>query len=374
MRTLYLIIFSCNSLFTIAQTTFLTFDFAGILGNEATHNSNSSYPSIQNPSIISRGSGLTADANANRFNSVNFNETISIDLEDYLAFTITPTTNYLINISQITIKSQRSGSGPQNFVIRTSIDSYSSNATNIVSITSTTIEINNFIFITPITTSAAINIRIYGYSSLSGTGTWGPGEGSGDDIIVAGSGNFGLPLLFGAIKAEKKETGIQLKWTTFQEVNVSHYQIEHSKNGGTFTSIGRVYSINRFSEWQYYFCDSNTIAGNNFYRVKSVDFDGKIQYSPIVRIFNTMKNSSLYIFPNPIINYNFSLNISELNKGFYELKIFNKIGQVILKEILFIDKSELRLNKQLKPSLPKGIYFLQLKNDKFNSVNSFIIQ
>ena len=49
----------------------LTFDFAGIAGNEATANSNSNNANLSS-STISRGAGLTALANGDRFNATDW--------------------------------------------------------------------------------------------------------------------------------------------------------------------------------------------------------------------------------------------------------------------------------------------------------------
>ena len=373
MRILCAIIFTCNSFFVIVQTSFLTFDFAVALGNESTWNSNSTNSSIQNPSVICRGSGLTAHLNAGRFNSNNFTTSTSIEFTDYLEFAITPATNYSINISQITIQSQRSSTGPQYFVIRTSIDNYVSNVTNVVTISGTSLVTNVFTFINSISTNALVSIRIYGYGATSGSGTWGPGSGGGNDIVVAGPGNV-LPLVFGTIYATDKAEGVQLKWTTYQEVNVSHFEVEHSNNGSTFRSIGRVNALNRLGECQYNFFDPNVTIGTNFYRVKAIDNDGKIQSSRIIHILKEKKKGGLSIFPNPIINHTVSLYAADLNEGYYQLSIFNAGGQVIFKEKLFVEKRGLRISKQLSTALNKGMFFVQLSSNEFCAIKSFLVQ
>ncbi|GAB1396214.1 hypothetical protein MASR1M65_09910 [Saprospiraceae bacterium] len=55
----------------------MTFDFNGLAGNEASANSNSNHIDLNN-STISRGAGLTASPNGDRFNATNWAVT-SID-------------------------------------------------------------------------------------------------------------------------------------------------------------------------------------------------------------------------------------------------------------------------------------------------------
>lgn len=188
MRLFLIIHFICILNFYFSQTAIVTFDFAGLSGNESSANSNSSHASVVNPSNITRGTGLIADDNADRFNSRSFSQNSSIDLSDYLQLTITPTTNYTINISQISIQSQRSGTGPQSFIIRTSVDNYTSDASNLISITSIATVSSSFNLITSITSTLAVTIRIYGYGASHGNGTWGPGDGTRNDITVSGWG------------------------------------------------------------------------------------------------------------------------------------------------------------------------------------------
>ena len=93
-----------------------------------------------------------------------------------------------------------------------------------------------------------------------------------------------LPIKFGTINGYRKGTGVQLEWKVYSEENVSHYEIERSANGSQFYTIGRVSSLNQNSETNYLFFDANPLAGISFYRIKSIDYDGKFIYSTIIMI------------------------------------------------------------------------------------------
>lgn len=374
MRLFLIIHFICILNFSFSQTAIVTFDFAGLSGNESSANSNSSHASVVNPSNITRGTGLIADDNADRFNSRSFSQNSSIDLNDYLQFTITPTTNYTINISQISIQSQRSATGPQSFIIRTSVDNYTSDASNLISITSIATVSSSFNLITAITSTVAVTIRIYGYGASHGNGTWGPGDGTGNDITVSGWGNP-LPLQFGAVGAIKTERGVHVKWTAYNENNVGHFEVERCfSNGSTFIKIGSVVSFNRSTISNYYFLDEEKMLGMIYYRIKAVDLDGKIWYSPIVRVLISNIGMGLKIFPNPIRNNEITFYISSLPLGIYNLEVRNSLGQKFYNEKFKIESDNISASVRIQPVFAKGIYLFMLYNNEYSCVKIVVVQ
>ena len=84
----------------------LTFDFATLAGSEATATSNSNDFNLGS-SIISRGAGLTANANADRFSATNWALTSianAVTGNKYMEFTITPNAGYQFSVSSIVIQ------------------------------------------------------------------------------------------------------------------------------------------------------------------------------------------------------------------------------------------------------------------------------
>jgi hypothetical protein len=88
-----------------------------------------------------------------------------------------------------------------------------------------------------------------------------------------------LPLNFLSFTAQPgANRQVNLAWQTSDQVNVSHFNVDRSTDGNTFTPIGQV---NAGSANSYTFTDDNAVAGNNYYRIESVDNDGYTQYSTI---------------------------------------------------------------------------------------------
>jgi hypothetical protein len=164
------------------------------------------------------------------------------------------------------------------------------------------------------------------------------GSGGGDNQLTASAANSVLPVRLGSFNVSDQNGSDALaSWTSLQEQNVSHYVLERSsaQNAG-WSTAGQVKAKgNTSSATHYSFLDENVYkgSGNNifFYRLKTVDLDGKYSYSDIrtVRFNANAKGISLY--PNPVRD-GFTLSIAEANTAAnlkYRLNLVNRLGQVV---------------------------------------------
>jgi len=76
---------------------------------------------------------------------------------------------------------------------------------------------------------------------------------------------------------------IQLLWQTATESNSSYFEIESSRDGTQFISLGvRNAEGNSSSNINYSFTDTNVESGVHYYRLKQFDKDGHFTYSKII--------------------------------------------------------------------------------------------
>ncbi|HTM91695.1 MAG TPA: T9SS type A sorting domain-containing protein [Flavisolibacter sp.] len=107
-----------------------------------------------------------------------------------------------------------------------------------------------------------------------------------------------LPVNFIGLVANKVNNSIVLRWDVADEIDVQEYQVEKSTNGRSFTTVGTV-GANR--KMVYKFTDANSNESQIFYRIKSVDVDGKVKYSGIIRLRNNDSFSdNLRLYPMPV--------------------------------------------------------------------------
>lgn len=120
-----------------------------------------------------------------------------------------------------------------------------------------------------------------------------------DDFSLGEVAASPLPVTFMGFVADRNANNdVLLKWDVAEEVNVKEYQVERSSNGGTFTTAGTVSAQNKPV---YSFKEISKDNGTVFYRVKSVDFDGRSKYSSIVKLKGeeVAASNSLRIYPMP---------------------------------------------------------------------------
>jgi hypothetical protein len=78
----------------------------------------------------------------------------------------------------------------------------------------------------------------------------------------------------------------QLEWTTGVETNLRMFVIERSSDATTYFAIGQITPRGSYSEYQ--FTDSSPLDADMertfYYRLKIVDNDGTVRYSPISEV------------------------------------------------------------------------------------------
>lgn len=124
------------------------------------------------------------------------------------------------------------------------------------------------------------------------------------------SGMSTLPVDFTSFTALliNKTTKVELKWATASEKNVSHFVVERSTDGKNYTDAGMVFAAGNTNEQiTYSFTDNNATTYGNvlYYRVRSVDADGTLDYTA-VRVIRAPKQTdntvAILTYPNPVTN------------------------------------------------------------------------
>jgi hypothetical protein len=163
-------------------------------------------------------------------------------------------------------------------------------------------------------------------------------------------------LNFSAIA--NNENKVDIKWTTTEEENLRHFSIEHSENGIDYFPIFTTLPSNgSFSEKHHYKETHQSPKRNNYYRLKTVDIDGKFSYSGVKRVQLNLKENSINSF---FINK--QLHVSLLNaEGQYRVMVSN-INGAILKEYSIHAKNE-NIHKTFQTDLKSNsIYIVTISN------------
>jgi hypothetical protein len=105
-----------------------------------------------------------------------------------------------------------------------------------------------------------------------------------------------------------------LEWITTNEINSDHFEIQKSAGNTDFKTIGTVIASGNVGQSQNYtFADHLPSDGNNYYRLKQVDKNGKTSYSAIVLVRFNLK--AIIIYPNPAHDCIYIRNNQNFSKG-----------------------------------------------------------
>jgi hypothetical protein len=174
-----------------------------------------------------------------------------------------------------------------------------------------------------------------------------------------------LPIKLISFDAYKKGEVAVLVWTTASEQNNHGFEIERSNDSKKWTKIGFVNSQaengNGSIRLDYTFTDNSPQNGQNLYRLKQLDFDGKFEYSLIKTVvFENGNNISIY--PNPTEG---RVNITGL-QGNEQIVIYDVSGRLLHQFKVASNSTTISLDEKLS----SGTYQISIINAD-NQVSSY---
>jgi len=138
-----------------------------------------------------------------------------------------------------------------------------------------------------------------------------------------------LPVKLVSFTANKTNDQVTIDWTTAQEINTSHFEVQRSVNGTDFSTTTNKNAKGSGNTSTAYSCidDLTNVAllgSTIYYRLKMVDKDGSFEYSPVKSISFSQQNRYT-ISPNPAKNI---VNIT--GRNIVKVELFNTAGKVLL--------------------------------------------
>ncbi len=187
-----------------------------------------------------------------------------------------------------------------------------------------------------------------------------------DHIRVTIYYSSSLPVTFKDFYAEPMKDRIKLKWSTASESNSSYFVVEKADVNNGWKAMDTVPAAqNSISERNYESYDLAP-ATENVYRIKEVDFDGKVTYSKTVRLhFDRAEDPVVSVYPNPAKD----LVYIETKSMIKDLVLYDISGRKIMHISRFNNQGSLQL--PVGKSRP-GVYFLDIET-KDGRVNKKII-
>ncbi|MGQ0740152.1 MAG: T9SS type A sorting domain-containing protein [Bacteroidota bacterium] len=172
-----------------------------------------------------------------------------------------------------------------------------------------------------------------------------------------------LPVKLGAFTVTKQGNNALLNWTTVSEISTDHFEIERSYDGVNFVSVGTTSAAgNSASDINYSFTDPITVnSGIIYYRLKTLDIDGKESFSKIVSLRlngGVVKNFTVY--PNPFSS-DLKVELNADKETEITIRISNAAGQQVINRRSLLQKGNnvVVLSSELS-AMQKGMYVLEI--------------
>lgn len=147
-------------------------------------------------------------------------------------------------------------------------------------------------------------------------------------IVVIGQP---LPLTVVDFTARQQGDAAKLSWNTVDERENAGFTIERSADGKSWAAAGFVSSgaanNNPGGKIAYTFTDDDVRDGENYYRLKQTDVNGKSAYSATVKVVFT-KTQHLNVYPNPSRG---AVTIDGLEAG-ETIRVYDVTGRVLITE------------------------------------------
>jgi hypothetical protein len=154
-----------------------------------------------------------------------------------------------------------------------------------------------------------------------------------------------LPIELSSWSASCEESKVNVTWTMASEQNISHYTIQKSVDGITYSNVATINSSGNNSQNQTYnWIDPNS-GTDALYRLLQTDNTGlEKTLGPVITSTckNTASENYVSIFPNPN-NGSGYLHIVSSERGSVGITVYDAKGALIKNEILSVEKGENQL-------------------------------
>lgn len=179
-----------------------------------------------------------------------------------------------------------------------------------------------------------------------------------------------LPLL--TLSAQQCDKDALLTWHTEDEGSTDYYEVERSMDARFYLPVGRVQAGHATGPHLYRFMDAKAEGtGKTFYyRLKAVDIDQNVTYTPVVRVSFTPTVNAVSLFPT-LVDRPATLQVALVRPGALQVRIADNAGRLIHQSAYQLADGITSLPFDLG-GLPRGMYYMEIHGAVFNKTIRFV--
>ncbi len=168
-----------------------------------------------------------------------------------------------------------------------------------------------------------------------------------------------LPVQLLSFTATRQGAVVRTAWATASEKNSSHFVVQRSTDGSTFSDVQRVAAQGTsLLRHDYAAVDAQPLPGTSYYRLRQVDLDGTVAYSAVVtvRFATELAAPALAVYPNPTAGQRFQVSATGLAAGGGTVQLHDNVGRLVLTQTLPTGTAEATI--QPAQPLARGLYLV----------------
>lgn len=185
-----------------------------------------------------------------------------------------------------------------------------------------------------------------------------------------------LPVELTSFKVSAVGKNALLSWRTASEQNNAGFEIQkHVSNGWTTLGFIEGHGTTNVPQ-QYQFTDVNVPAGNQTYRLKQLDRDGKFTYSKEVEVVVGLSAADFALsqnYPNPF-NPSTTFTFAVPHSQHVQVKVFDLLGQEVATLVEgLVEPNVLQTVSFNGTRLSSGVYFYSLRAADRHEIRKFML-
>ncbi len=135
------------------------------------------------------------------------------------------------------------------------------------------------------------------------------------------------------------------------------FELQASVDGLAFSKLTEI--VPRGNNSNYSFVNELVLPGDNYYRLKMTDPDGKVTYSSTLNLTCSKPVNAVKLGPNPF-NQMININIESIDAAPVSIVLFDVTGKTQLQKNTDVSQGSNSLSLDGLDKLPAGTYFLRI--------------
>ena len=177
-----------------------------------------------------------------------------------------------------------------------------------------------------------------------------------------------LPVELYTYDVKLKDNQVRIDWSTASEIDNDYFIVERSTDGYYFEEFAKVEgSGNTTSIRNYGVTDEFPFEGVSYYRLRQVDYDGKMTFFDIKTVDNKngyVDKNGITVFPNPIMEHSkFEIGLEGFSGENVQIKIQNMSGFLIYSNEVEIEQQRELIELETNILNDSGMYIVSVFHD-----------